>query len=195
MTWTKLSDDFTDDCWTLTDQAFRLHVEGLTWSNRKLLDLRLPKSDVSRFAKHPAAATELVAVGWWTEDGDDYVIRHHAAYQRTRDAVVKQQEANRANGRKGGRPSREQVRDLNPDTEPLTEPLTESPSGSETERDRTGQAWKEEQSTETNDNGWDDVEVIPPGSGRLCPECNEPLPPGKVRHPACLSASVRKGAA
>ncbi len=29
MTWTKLSDDFSDDCWTLSDQAFRLHTEGL----------------------------------------------------------------------------------------------------------------------------------------------------------------------
>lgn len=35
MTWTKVSDDFTDECWTLSDEAFRLHIEGLTWSNRK----------------------------------------------------------------------------------------------------------------------------------------------------------------
>jgi hypothetical protein len=42
MTWAKLSDDFTDDCWTLSDGAFRLHVEGLVWSNRKLLDLVIP---------------------------------------------------------------------------------------------------------------------------------------------------------
>ena len=34
MTWTKLSDDFGDDCWELSDAAYRLHVEGLLWSNR-----------------------------------------------------------------------------------------------------------------------------------------------------------------
>ncbi len=101
MTWTKLSDDFTDDCWNLSDKAFRLHVEGLTWSNRKLLDLRLPKADVRRFAKHADAVTELVETGWWSEDGDEYVIRHHATYQRSREAVLRQQAANRHNGRNG----------------------------------------------------------------------------------------------
>jgi hypothetical protein len=31
MTWTKLSDDFSDDCWELSDAAVRLHMEGLVW--------------------------------------------------------------------------------------------------------------------------------------------------------------------
>ena len=70
MTWTKLSDDFPDDCWTLSDAAFRLHVEGLAWSNRKLLDLRLPKDNLSRWAKHPEAVDELVANGYWTDEDD-----------------------------------------------------------------------------------------------------------------------------
>jgi hypothetical protein len=43
VTWTKLSDDFPDDCETLTVPARWLHVEGLCWSNRKLLDCRIPK--------------------------------------------------------------------------------------------------------------------------------------------------------
>ncbi|MGC7224587.1 hypothetical protein RBA13_22790, partial [Mycobacteroides abscessus subsp. massiliense] len=42
MTWTKLSDDYGDDCWRLSDAAFRTHTEGLCWSNRKLLDLVIP---------------------------------------------------------------------------------------------------------------------------------------------------------
>ncbi len=50
MTWSKLSDDFPDDCWTLLDGAFRLHVEGLCWSNRKLLDCRIPNGHLRRFA-------------------------------------------------------------------------------------------------------------------------------------------------
>lgn len=104
MSWAKLSDDFADDCWTLSDAAFRLHVEGLTWNGRKLLDCIIPKSDVRRFAKHPEAVAELLAVEWWADRGDSYEIRHHATYQRLKKDVLKQQETSRANGAKGGRP-------------------------------------------------------------------------------------------
>ena len=109
MTWTKLSDDSSDDCWTLSDAAFRLHVEGLVWSNRKSLDLHLPAEDVRRFAKRPEVVDELLAVGWWTENGDGYLIRHHGAYQRPREMVVRLQEVATTNGKKGGRPPREQA--------------------------------------------------------------------------------------
>ena len=133
MTWTKLSDDFSDDCWRLSDEAFRLHVEGLLWSNRKLLDLRIPKADLRMFAKHPDAVPELLAVGWWADEGEDYFIRHHGVYQRASEAVVRQQSANRANGRLGGlstRPTRE-----------IANPTgSESLSESLSERDRTGRA-------------------------------------------------------
>ena len=129
MTWTKLSDDFPDDCETLTDTAFRLHVEGLCWSNKKLLNCTIPKRDLRRFAHDPAAAGELVATGWWTDDGHAYTIRHHAMYQRTREQVVNQQSKNSANGKRGGRPAKT--------TE--SESSSESLSETETHRDRTGQ--------------------------------------------------------
>lgn len=136
MTWTKLSDDFSDDCWQLSDAAWRLHVEGLIWSNRKLLDLVLPKGEVQRWAKNPDAATELVDCGWWKDEGGNYRIVHHGRYQRDRTAVVKQQEANRKNGRRGGRrpgPVREQAVDIQQEQE------TDSLSDSLSERDGTGQ--------------------------------------------------------
>lgn len=139
MTWTKLSDDFSDDCWLLTDKAWRLHVEGLLWSNRKLLDLVLRKDEMRLWAKHPEAATELVEIGWWIDNGDSYTIVHHGRYQRTREAVLHQQDANRRNGRRGGRrpgPSREQASEVHP-TEPEQE--SESLTESLTERDGTGQ--------------------------------------------------------
>ena len=60
MTWTKLGDEFGDECWTLTDQAFRLHTEGLCWSNRMTTDGQLAKEDMRRWARHPEAAEELV---------------------------------------------------------------------------------------------------------------------------------------
>ena len=135
MTWTKLSDDFSDDCWTLSDAAFRLHVEGLVWSNRKLLDLHLPKEDVRRFAKQPDAAAELVSVGWWTDEGSHYVIRHHGGYQPTREAVLARQAANSSNGRKGGRPRKGTGA---PREIAETQSLSESLSQSKTHRDGTG---------------------------------------------------------
>ncbi|MDB5338698.1 MAG: hypothetical protein JWN70_4317 [Planctomycetaceae bacterium] len=149
MTWTKLSDDYSDDCWTLSDAAFRLHTEGLVWSNRKLLNLRISKDEVRRFAKHPDSVTELLGVGMWEEDGDDYLIVHHGAYQRDREAVINQQRANIENGKRGGRPAgtpREVKRSRAPKFEE-TQSLSESP----TERDRTGQAGISEQVLETKE--------------------------------------------
>ncbi|MFH5821726.1 hypothetical protein [Georgenia sp. AZ-5] len=144
MTWTKLSDDFTDDCWTLSDAAFRMHAEALVWSNRKLLDLRIPKDDFVRAVRHPDdvdALDELLRDGLWRDDGDVYVILHQSQYQRTREAVIAQHEANVENGKKGGRPPkprREQVADLREATK--TQSLSKSLGESPTERDRTGQA-------------------------------------------------------
>jgi len=133
VTWTKLSDDFADDCWTLSDAAFRLHVEGLTWSNRKLLDLRLAKDDVRRFAKHPEVATELVASGWWTDRGEYYDIQHHATYQRPREDVLRQQARSAENGRKGGRPPKVQREIVDHARNPVANPVA-NPQG----QDRTG---------------------------------------------------------
>jgi hypothetical protein len=161
VTWTKLSDDFSDDCWRLSDAAFRLHVEGLVWANRKLVDLRLAKDDMVRWAKRPGAVDELLAAGWWRDSGDHYEIVHHGVYQRSREAILKQQEANQRNGAKGGRPKgppRERPpRKRSPKTDSLTDSLTELP----TERDGTGQAWiteppenEESESVSANGGGW-----------------------------------------
>ena len=127
MTWTRLSDDFGDDCWTLSDAAFRLHVEGLVWNNRKLLDLDVAAEDVPRFAKRPEAVTELVEGGWWATSDGGYRINHHGMYQRDREAVLKQQAANEQNGRKGGRPPRPgRERRPSSGTHSLSESVTES---------------------------------------------------------------------
>lgn len=104
MAWTKLSDDFSDDCETLDDAAFRLHVEGLNWSNRKLLDCLIPKDHLRRFATNPDAVHKLLTVGWWKDVDGHYEIVHHAVYQRSRDAVLARQATARRNGAKGGRP-------------------------------------------------------------------------------------------
>jgi hypothetical protein len=164
MTWTKLGDEFADECWTLTDKAFRLHTEGLLWSNRMLTDGQLAKDDMTRWARHPEAAEELVSIGWWTDRGGHYQIVHHLGYQRTREQVAKQSLANRANRAKGkARPVRGKSDSLNgssdessdepalssakQETESVSAPRGKSQvangssDDSSDERDRTGQAW------------------------------------------------------
>lgn len=135
MTWTKLSDDFTDDTWTLSDAAHRLHVDGLVWSNRKLLDLRIPKADLARVSPRAEVVPELLDAGFWVDDSDAYVIRHHARYQRTREQVLKQQETNKANRARGvARPVREQ----HSVDERLDESSDERSDARSDERDGTG---------------------------------------------------------
>ena len=151
MTWTKISDDYGDDCWRLSDAAFRTHTEGLCWSNRKLLDLVIPKSEVPRFAKNPNAVRELVAEGYWRERGDNYVIEHHGRYQRQRDKVINQQRANKANRAKRGKPTpapREQFGSNDSSNKPSNESCNESLSGSSDERDGTGRGLGGEPSPE-----------------------------------------------
>lgn len=156
MTWTKLSDDFSDDCWTLSDAAFRLHIEGLVWSNRKLLDCVLRKDELRRWASRPDAAQELLDAGWWVDNGDTYTIRHHATYQRDREAVLNRQEVNRRNGRRGGRPPvREQAATIQPPEPTETHSVNESLSESKTHRDGTGQDGIRplREAVQTNENG------------------------------------------
>ena len=142
MTWTKLSDDFNDDTDTLSDAAFRLHVEGIVWSNKKLLDVRIPKTDLRRFAKSEVPANELVEGGWWDDDGDAYVIQHHAVYQRLREAVIRQQTVNRENRAKRGKPvppAREiRFKDSSNDSSHESSNGSSIHNGSLNEMDRTG---------------------------------------------------------
>ncbi len=174
MSWAKLSDDYGDDCWTLSDAAFRLHVDGLCWSNRKLLDLRIPKADLPRVSRRPEAAAELVAVGWWSDEGGAYTIRHHACYQRAAEDVLRQQEVNKANRAKGRtRPGREQVQ---PD-----ESSDESSDRSSDERDRPGQdrLVVEETHYETFvDAQADDEQSVSSVADVRCYACKTSNPPG-----------------
>ena len=100
MTWTKLGDEFADECWTLSSDAFRLHTEGLVWSNRKATDGQLAKDDMRRWAKRPEAAEELVSIGWWEDRGEHYQIVHHLGYQRTKEEIAHQSNVNAENAKK-----------------------------------------------------------------------------------------------
>jgi hypothetical protein len=196
MTWTKLSDDFSDDCDQLSSDAFRLHVEGLIRSNRKLLDLRLDKTQMPRWVWNVGLAEialkELLAAGWWSDDGDHYLIRHHACYQRTREQVLKQQETNRANRAKGkARPVREQAAGIHPETESVDDSSDEPSDESTDERDWTGQDRKNAFKGTQNSNG--------NGSGAThCRYCDTELRPsmrsqqlrGYCNRPACIAEAT-----
>lgn len=133
MTWTKLSDDFADEAWTLSDAGFRLLVEMLNWSNRKLLDLKIPKDELRRFAKCPEAIQELVAGDWVREETDHFLILFHGRYQPLREQVIALQKRNQENGRKGGRPPK-----AGRERAPETQNRTQMGSQLETHGDGTG---------------------------------------------------------
>jgi len=95
MTWTKLSDDFSDDCRDLSDAAFRTHIEGLLWVMRRETGGAIRVRDVDRFAESEharAAVDELVACGWWSIDRDGYRINHHMQHQPEPDLLAKRRE-------------------------------------------------------------------------------------------------------
>jgi hypothetical protein len=174
VTWTKLSDDYSDECWDLSDAAFRLLTEMLLFSNRKLLDCVIPKDDMRRFAKRPDAITELVTGGWVTDEGAAYRVVFHSKYQATRESEIKRQNVARVNGSKGGRPPKP-GRERKPETQQQTRvgfgeggPETQQLTQTETQRDGTGlasygEAFRNEISP-TNDGG---TEQADPRTGEV----------------------------
>jgi len=98
MTWTKLGDDFGDDCARvkLSDAAFRTHVEGLLWTMRRETDGFLDYRDVRRFAETTdpdAAVTELIAAEFWTVTDGGYQVIRHMTDQPSAELIAKRREA------------------------------------------------------------------------------------------------------
>jgi hypothetical protein len=77
VTWTKLGDEFGPESGELTNGEFRTHVEALIYSNWRLLDLYVPKSEIRRFAGTADVGADvdgLVAKGWWADAGPNWYI-------------------------------------------------------------------------------------------------------------------------
>ena len=146
MTWTKLGDEYTDQCWKLSDAAFRLHTDALVWSNRRHLDGLLRKDDMGRWAKTPEALAELLQHGFWADEGDSYRIVYHLGWQRTAEDWLRQSEVNKANRAKG------KARPVKP--KPINESSDEPSDERTDEWDRTGQDRKDAfKGTENSTNG------------------------------------------
>jgi hypothetical protein len=98
VTWTKLGDEFSDEARDLTDAEYRTHSEALIWSNRRGLDLVIPKRDLKKFAESPDAetATEgLIAKDWWADEGDAWNVGLRFPEWQLESVVIRQRkEAN-----------------------------------------------------------------------------------------------------
>jgi hypothetical protein len=131
VTWTKLSDDFGDQCAGLSDQAFRTHAEALLWTMRRETGGWVTPRDVQRFAESPGAAdavTELVSCGFWSMVDGGYRIEYGMADQvevaviearRRADALRQQRKRRKAAGLEGDdgdRSRRDTPRDSSRDT-------------------------------------------------------------------------------
>lgn len=82
--WLKLGDEFPVQSRSLSNGAFRTHVEGLSWVMLKETGGVVDKVAIKRFAESPTYETdigELLAAGFWSDEGDHYRIRRHMEWQ------------------------------------------------------------------------------------------------------------------
>ena len=123
MTWTKISDDFSEQCADLSDAAFRTHVEGLIWSMKRESGGMITKRDVDRLAEsehaHEAVA-ELVERRFWTQLDNGYQIEHHMEHQPEPDVIAARRDLDaerqrRARRKKAGLDSTPSRRDVTRD--------------------------------------------------------------------------------
>jgi hypothetical protein len=67
----------------ISDAAWRTHAEAIMWVYHvEAWDLRVPKHMLRRIAGSidwEMAVKDLVAAGYWADDGHSWTIRHHAA--------------------------------------------------------------------------------------------------------------------
>lgn len=84
MTYCKTGTEFWDECADagLSADAKVTHAEAITWIYRiERTDMRIPKKLVRRLASSDEwekAVADLIAVGFWADDGDTYRVIHHA---------------------------------------------------------------------------------------------------------------------
>lgn len=92
MTWLKLSDDYHDQCATLSDAAYRTHTEALAWTMRRETGGFISDRDIRRFAESEQAeeaVKELLDREFWKPAPGGYRIGHHMEHQPEPDVLAK----------------------------------------------------------------------------------------------------------
>ena len=90
---------------TLSDAAFRLHVEAICWSARNLTDGAIQTDELLALTRTPRPhryAAELVRRGVWLETADGWRIHDYLDWQPSRSKVLQIRQERRKNGQVGG---------------------------------------------------------------------------------------------
>jgi uncharacterized protein YdaU (DUF1376 family) len=119
MTYAKFGSEFPERLAAdgMSDAAFRTHAEAVMWIYHvEVWDLRVPMHLLRRIAGstdwETAAVKDLVAAGYWSDDGSAWVIRHH---RQVIVASLAAQAAKRERDRKAQQSRRERLRELSAD--------------------------------------------------------------------------------
>lgn len=95
VTWLKLSDDYHDQCASLSDAAYRTHTEALGWAMRRETGGFISERDIRRFAESESstdAVKELLDRGFWEPAAGGYRIKHHMEHQPEPEVIAKRRE-------------------------------------------------------------------------------------------------------
>lgn len=135
MTWTKTTDTYPRDARRarLTDAAYRLHHEGLTWVNHLETGPDIDRDDlgvlsgIRPLARAEEAVAALLAAGWWRETSDGWAVVEHYGDQIEPTVLARRREADRERQRR----KRAKAAGIDPETgevlpkpEPKPEPLS-----------------------------------------------------------------------
>jgi uncharacterized protein YdaU (DUF1376 family) len=118
MTYAKFGSEFPDRLAAdgVSDAAWRTHAEAIMWLYHvEQWDLRIPKHMLRRIAGSidwETAVKDLVAAGYWADDGNAWVIRHHS---KVIIGSLAAQAAKRERDRKAQQARRDRLRNVSAD--------------------------------------------------------------------------------
>lgn len=105
MPWVNLDDEFPehDKVDALSDAAFRLHVAGICYCNRRLTDGFIRTAKVPRLVPRFRRVTldELLEAGMWIDHGGRFEIHDYLDWNRSRAEVEAERERKSKAGKKG----------------------------------------------------------------------------------------------
>lgn len=187
MTWIKIDDHFPEDpdAIAIGEDASWLHLVAIAYCSRHLTDGKLPRKMVTKLTgkRSPMKLVQrLLDVGWWIEEGDDFLIPKYLEHQRSRKQVVEEREMSRQRQEKVRKMSRRDISVTSPEVTALVQPL-------ELEVDT-------ELETDTESELESDIEVSPTGTSAIEPRRTRSLSQAESladHHLATLQPELARG--